>query len=179
MKLKMLYIYFLYPIGTFLYAIQASLTDENLTYVRSLKNPLLFLFWAAATITALAIGFFPCLKASIHQKQLKRAVLASAVLFVLAALCPYAPETIPILSDLHVALSFISLCGMLACIGLMLVSLSWNHTHLQIFWSVYVCICIIAVSILFYYMKVNSLVEIFVAIVSPIFLLELSKKVSQ
>ena len=178
MKLQAIYIYLIYPLWTFLFALQASLFHENLTYVRTLHHELFFLMWVMGTILALAIGFFPCIKASLHQKQLRIAVISMAGLFFVSSILPYDMERMPVISDLHVTLSFRSLCGMLGCIGFLLVSLMMNHTHLQLYWNLVVWICVSALSILFYFMKVNSLVEIFIGISAPILLYTLSNHLS-
>lgn len=178
MKFRKLYLYLIYPIATLALACQASLLQENLTYVRTLNHELYFIAWVCGTILALSFGFFSCMKHVIHQKQLKIAVLMMAGLFLIAAFLPYDMEKMPIMSDLHVTLSFISLCGMLGCVGGLLVLLTLNHTHLQIYWNGFLCICVIALGILFYFMKVNSLVEIFVAISTPILLDQLATHLS-
>lgn len=178
MNYKSIYIYVIYPIATIVLALQAPLTQENLTFVRTLSFSYFFI-WVIGTLIALGMGFYACLQVSLHKEKIQKGVIVSAILFIIAIFLPYDLLHYPILSDLHVTFSFIALASMLGCIGLLLISLSYTHFNLQLYRYFYIVIILVAMSLLFYYMKVNSLVEIFLGLSSVIFLDRLGCKVNK
>lgn len=169
-------IYCLYPVWTIIFASQASILEENLSIAGNLENRhFLFVIWACTTLYVLAIGYKDCIKHSLHQKILRNFSVISSLTFMIAVLLPYKPEYYPNISDWHVSLSFVALISMLGCVGMMLISLTFTHRHLTYFNLFYILICMICLIIFFGFGIVNSLVEIFAAITTAIYLDQLAK----
>lgn len=173
--IRQFFIYFIYPILTIIFASQSSIIEDNLSIVGNLEGKhLWFIGWGICTQVALGLGFFGCLKHSIHQKQLKPLILLASILNMIAIVLPYQPNRFPQLSRYHVGISFISLLSMLVLVGFLVTSLMINH---QIF-HFYLMFVVFCLAIMGYYLHctyVNSLIEICVAIATPIYLDQLRR----
>lgn len=165
------YLYFIYPVYTLWFASHASLVNENLSYIgNALDFRVHFIVWSFACVMALAIGFSSCLKKCLHKRVLGFIICLCAILFLLSVLLPYLPDVYPLIADLHVNLSFLSLYSLLIVIVLLVLSLRLNHP-IRIYLYFLGMIYGIALMIFSYhYMSVNSLVEVFLGIALPIYL---------
>lgn len=164
------FIYVIYPTITIAFASQASLLEDNLSIVGNLENQrFLFIGWGVLTQIALGMGFMDCLKYSIHQKKIKPFLMMASLLNMIAILLPYQPENYPSFSRYHVGLSFISLLSMLVLLGFLITSLMINHQIFQ-YYLCYVAFCMLIMGYYLHCTYVNSLVEVVVAIATPIYL---------
>ena len=172
-----IYLYFIYPIYSIWFASNASLIMDNLSIVGNLKGMrFYFILWAILCEIALGIGFFPCIKKSTHKKIFTSMLLISAAMFSIAILLPYLPESYPVLSELHITLSFIGLLSMLFVAALLVMNLSLIY---KIYPFDIMMIGIYGCALGIYganYMSVNSLVEIFLGIILPIYLFHLKER---
>lgn len=169
-------IYIFYPILTLAFATQSSLMEDNLSIVGNFEHlRLIFIGWGICTQIVLGLGFWDCLKHSLHQKQLKPLLIGASILNMIAILLPFQPENYPQFSRIHVGLSFISLCSMLILLGFLLTSLMINHSIFYYYLS-YVVFCFSIMCFFLYFTYVNSFVEVCVAIATPIFLDQLRRK---
>lgn len=172
---KEVFIYLIYPIFTLLFASQASLFEDNLSIVGNLAHQHgYFIIWGICTQLVLGLGFFSCMKHSIHQKYLKPCVIGASVLNMVSILLPYKPDIFPALSRYHVGLSFISLLSMLVVLGFLITSLMINHQIFH-FYMMYVVFCFLIMGYYLHCTYVNSMVEVVIAIATPIYLDQLRR----
>lgn len=176
--LVLIYLYGIYPLCTFLFAAQASLLHENLSFVGNMKGMRgWFILWAVLCEAALAIGFMRCLKKTVYKKYLSRLTILNALIFMASILIPYLPESFPIWSNLHIDLSFISVYLLLILIVILTICLRMSGS---VFPYEYVLILIYGAAFFIFSqnaMSVNSLTEIFLAITLPLYLYHLGGKV--
>lgn len=169
-----IYIHLFFPIFTLGFASKASLIDENLSYIGNMDNMhIYFIVWAILCELALAIGFHRCLYKSAHARLLKKVTLWSAGLFMVSILLPYLPQLFPILSELHIYLSFFGLILVLIDCAMLCMSLKMS---MRIFPFDYILLLIYGIALGMYgahHMSVNSLVEVFLSISLPIYLYQL------
>ena len=169
--IQRIYIYFLYPLFTCLFAFQENIFHANLSIVGSKEGMhFVFVLWALCCEIALSIGFRSCLHKSIHSRKLMVFIAGSAFLFIFAILLPYLPKEYPIVSELHINLSFIALFSLLVDIALMVMSLRMTYCIYP--YDVYLILIYLGALGIFgaNYMSVNSLVEIYLGILLPIYL---------
>lgn len=163
--LQWLYLLIIYPMYTFWFASHASILEENLSYVGNLTHLHgFFILWGILTIYALAIGLRSCLQHSIFKQQYEKMSLLSACLLVVAVTLPYQPNTYPLLSFLHILLSFAAPLSLLAMVFVLLNDLRMLYPKMKVYLTIFSIICVIALGIYFTYASVNSFVEIFLAI---------------
>ena len=169
-----IYLYFIYPIYSIWFASHASFTMDNFSIVGNLEGMrVYFIIWALLCEFALGIGFHKCIHKSIHKKYLIPMLSMSSFMFLTSVLLPYLPKEYPILSELHIMLSFVGLLSMLFIASMMIISLKMTY---NIYPYDYFMILIYGCSLGIYganYMSVNSLVELFLGIVLPIYLYHL------
>lgn len=171
------YLYVIYPIFTIWFASQASLIRDNLSIIGNLEGMYpIFIIWGICCEIALGIGFHQCIHKSIYRRILIPLLAICSAMYLTSIFLPYLPEQHPILSELHITLSFVGLICMLAIVALMVISLKMTYSIypydmllLLIFGS---AIGIFGAN----YMSVNSLVEIFLGIIIPIYLYQLGGK---
>lgn len=175
--MKKLYLYIIYPIFTIWFASQANLISENLSIAGSKPNMhFIFILWAISLILAFSLGIFKCMRKSIHSRILTPLLWIACLLFLVAVILPYQPEINFIISELHISLSFIGLFLLLIVISLMVISLRMTtYIYPYDFYLVFIYICALGIFGA-NYMSVNSLVEIFLAIILPIYLIHLEKR---
>lgn len=169
-----IYLYLIYPIYSIWFVSHASIIYDNISIVGNLDGMrLYFIIWAFLCEIALAIGFHRCIHKSMHRKYLIPMLSICSLMFLTSILFPYLPEQYPILSELHVMLSFCGLLAMLLVASMMVMSLKMTY---KIYPFDYLLVLIYGCSLGIYganYMSVNSLVEIFLGILIPIYLYHL------
>lgn len=177
---KMVYIYLLFPIYTLWFANHASLKLENLSYVGNLKGMHVhFMMWAIACVVALSFGCIGCARKCIHYKYIRPFIVVSACLFMGSIVLPYLPSNYPVLAQLHISMSFIGLILFLMTVGLIVLDLKMLGSIFP-YDSLLVVIYGIALGIYgSNFMSVNSQVEVFLAIVMPIYLHLLWMKITK
>lgn len=175
--MKKIYLYFIYPIFTIWFASQANIMSENLSIAGSKPNMYyIFILWAISLIIAFSLSIFKCIHKSIHSKYLMPLLFISCLIFLIAVLLPYQPEINFLIAELHINLSFIGLFLLLVVISLMVVSLKMTfYIYPYDFYLVFIYICALGIFGA-NYMSVNSLVEIFLAIILPIYLMHLQNR---
>lgn len=178
MKLFVLvYLYLVYPIYSIWFTMHASLIRDNFSIVGNLEGMrLYFIIWAILCEIAMGIGFHRCIHKSIYKKYLIPMLSVSSLMFLTSVLLPYLPESYPILSELHIVLSFVGLLSMLFIASAMVISFRMVHS---IYPYDYYMILIYGCSLGIYganYMSVNSLVELFLGIIIPIYLYHLGDR---
>ncbi len=175
--MKKLYLYLIYPLFTIWFASQANILNENLSIAGSKPNMYyIFIIWAISLVIAFSIGMHKCIHKSIHSKLLIPLLSIACLLFLVAVLLPYQPELNFLISELHINLSFIGLFLLLIVISLMIISLKMTYyIYPYDFYLVFIYICALGIFGA-NYMSVNSLVEIFLAIILPIYLVHLGEK---
>lgn len=173
----LVYLYFIYPIYSIWFTSHASFLRDNLSIVGNLEGMrYYFIIWAVLCEIALGIGFHRCIHKSIHRKYLIPMLSISSFMFLTSILLPYLPEDYPILSELHIMLSFVGLLSMLFIASIMVISLKMTYS---IYPFEYYMLLIYGCSLGIYganYMSVNSLVEIFLGIMLPIYLYHLGDR---
>ena len=174
-----LYLYLIYPIFTYLFASQADIFRDNLSIAGSKENMyFVFIVWGFSLIIAFSIGMHKCIHKSIHSKLLISLLSIACLLFIIAIILPYQPEHNFIVAELHVNLSFIGLFLLLVVIALMIMSLSMTYRiYPYDMFLIFIYICALGMFGA-NYMSVNSFVEIFLAIILPIYLVRLGGKLS-
>lgn len=174
--MEKIYLYLLYPIYTIWFASHASIINENLSYVGNLKGMRIhFILWAFMCAYALSIGLIKCSKKCIHVKRVQLMILISAFLFLTSVLLPYLPEYYPIISEFHESMAFIGLILLLVSIAYLIVDLKIKY---NVYPFDYILIMMYAIALAIYgnhFMSVNSLVEIFLGITLPIYLVKLGE----
>ena len=177
---RIVYLYVIYPIFTYWFANHANLFSENFSIAGGKEGMyLIFILWALSLEIAFSIGFSKCIRKSIHSKQLIPLLAISSSIFLFAVLLPYQPETYPIVSELHITLSFIGLFSLLMIIAAMILSLRFTY-FIYPYDMILVFIYIGALGIFgANYMSVNSLVELFLGITLPIYLFHLGRKLQK
>jgi hypothetical protein len=178
--MKNIYLYIIYPLFTYWFASQANLFSENLSIAGSKENMhFIFILWAISLSIAFSIGFSKCIYKSMHSKYLVPLLGLSLGIFLFAVFLPYQPESFPILSELHITLSFLGLFLLLIVIALLIISL--RFTYFIYPFDLYLVFIYISALGIFgsNYMSVNSLVEIFLAILLPIYLFHLGKRLNK
>lgn len=178
-SMRTIFIYLIYPIWTILFASQASILEENLSIAGNLpyRHPF-FILWAIVTLSVLGSSFNQCIRYSIHKSFLKFVSIIASSIFLFAVILPYLPERYPMIADWHISLSFAGLITMLGCVGMMMISLTFTGYRLIEYNMMYVSICMISLMIFFGFGLVNSLVEIFAAISTAIYLDQLAKRLT-
>ena len=175
--MKKLYLYFIYPLFTIWFASQANIMNENLSIAGSKPNMYyIFILWAISLVIAFSLSIFKCIHKSIHSKLLIPLLFIACFLFITAVILPYQPEINFMIAELHINLSFIGLFLLLIVISLMIISLKMTYyIYPYDFYLVFIYICALGIFGA-NYMSVNSLVEIFLAIILPIYLVHLEKR---
>lgn len=169
-------VYLIYPIATLWLATKAPIVSENLTYIANqLGYRWAFISWSISTVVLLAILLIPIVNKSIHKKRIQSIFFVSAICYTTATLLPY--DINAGIGSAHVTLSFVGMIGLLLGIICLAQSLSFNQT-LSVFQK-YGAILIGGIALAIYLQRgsINSLVEIFLAISLPIYLLELGKEI--
>ena len=176
--MKKLYLYFIYPLFTIWFASQANILNENLSIAGSKPNMhFIFIIWALSLVISFSLSIHKCIRKSIHFKLLNPLLWIACSLFLIAVLFPYPPEINFLISELHINLSFIGLFLLLIVISLMVISLKMTYYIYPFdFYLVFIYICALGIFGA-NYMSVNSLVEIFLAIILPIYLNHLSNRI--
>lgn len=91
--------------------------------------------------------------------------MLAACLLMLAVTLPYRPLDLPLLSLIHILLSFAAPLSLLAAVFMIFMDLRMLYPSLMApYLSVFLLICVIALGIYFKYASVNTLVEIFLSI---------------
>lgn len=178
-KLSYLYVYILYPVYTCWFASHSSIINENLSHVGNLKGMRIhFILWALMCVLALSIGLKTCIRKCYHDRSIRFIITLSCLLFLTSVLLPYLPEFYPFMSQMHESMAFIGLVVLLIGCAYMVIDLKMNY-------SIYpydiILIGIYGIALGIYgshYMSVNSLVEIFLGMVMPIYLIHLGEKLS-
>ncbi|MGN1344375.1 MAG: hypothetical protein ACI4U3_07325, partial [Traorella sp.] len=134
------------------------------------------ILWAISCEMALALGLKRCLSHSIHAKKIKLFIAFSAVIFMIAIILPYLPSQYPLISELHINLSFLGLLSLLVDVALLVISLSMTYYIYP--YDLYLLFIYLGALGIFgaNYMSVNSLVEVYLAILLPIYLYQLGGK---
>ncbi len=175
--LILIYLYLIYPIYSIWFISHASIIHDNLSIVGNLDGMrVYFIIWALLCELALGIGFHKCIHKSMHKKYLIPMLSVSSFMFLTSILLPYLPEEYPILSELHIMLSFVGLLSMLFIASMMIISLRMTY---NIYPYDYYMILMYGCSLGIYganYMSVNSLVEVFLGILLPIYLYHLGDR---
>lgn len=174
-----IYLYIIYPFYTCWFASHASIINENLSYVGNLKGMRIhFIIWSFMCVIALVIGIKSCLNKCLHYKKIQIILILSCILFLSSVLLPYLPELYPIMSQMHESMAFVGLIVLLVGCACMIVDLKMNY---PIYPYDFILVGIYGIALGIYgshYMSVNSLVEIFLGIALPIYLIHLGGKLS-
>lgn len=178
--MKKIYLYIIYPLFTIWFASQANLIRENLSIAGSKPNMyFIFILWAISLVIAFSFGMHECIHKSIHSKYLIPLLAIACLLFLIAVILPYQPENNFLISELHIHLSFIGLFLLLIVISLMVISLKMTtYIYPYDFYLVFIYMCALGIFGA-NYMSVNSLVEIFLAIILPIYLIHLGNTIKK
>ena len=117
--------------------------------------------WGLLTVLALALGLRTCIDHSLFKKRNRMLVMLAACLLMLAVTLPYRPLDLPLLSLIHILLSFAAPLSLLAAVFMIFMDLRMLYPSLMApYLSVFLLICVIALGIYFKYASVNTLVEI-------------------
>lgn len=169
-------VYLLYPILTLWLATKAPLVSENLTYIANqLGYRWAFIGWSFITLALLGLLLMLLIKKSVHKGWIQALVVFSAISYGVAVLLPYDMESG--LGNAHVTLSFIGMIGLLFSIICLSQSLSFSFSLSPFMKYGGMLISGIALALYLQRGSINSLVEIFLAISLPIYLLELRKEI--
>ena len=176
--MKKLYLYLIYPIFTIWFASQANFMNENLSIAGSKPNMyFIFILWSISLVIAFSLSIHKCIRKSIHFKLLNPLLWIACSIFLIAVLLPYQPEMNFLIAELHINLSFVGLFLLLIVISLMIISLRMTYyIYPYDFYLVFIYICALGIFGA-NYMSVNSLVEVFLAIILPIYLHHLEKNI--
>lgn len=177
---EFVYLCLIYPLYTYWFASHASLLNENLSYVGNLEGMQIhFIIWAFSCVLALSLGFSKCIRFCIHKKLILSGIAFSAMMFLSSVLLPYLPESYPVIAQFHITLSFAGLILLLIMIAILVLELRWIYLIFP-YDQILILIYGIALGIFgSHYMSVNSLVEVFLGIALPIYLISLRRKITK
>lgn len=170
----------LVPILTLGLALRGPLLECNLTLIgNALGHREAFWAWGAATLAGLALWVGELCRAAGPACRSARLLLGLAVLLFGASLVlPYHPERVPTLSNLHVALAFVSPVALL--LGLLSLVRAFRRSgRAQLRGSLGLLAAIVAISLglLAYAGFVTSLLELFVVCATLGFVWDLLRRV--